>query len=249
VTDENILLTASSAAGYIGRMFLRGEGVRQDARVAKMWFERGAEFSERECLNGLGIIYRDGLVKAEGEKEGKKDVTVANGYFGAAAGQDLAESQVNLGKYHYRSFLLFFLSLRLGCLSWLRLTDRGELSVATTYFETAIRHGSPFEAYYYIALMHSSQALNPSSPSSVVTGSCGIAVSFFKMVAERGSWKTDLLEGAYKMWVEGDEKDREGAKIRWWIAAERGVEVAQNNLAYVLDQGSFIVSPADAVGG
>jgi SEL1 protein len=37
--------------------------------------------------------------------------------------------------------------------------------------------------------------------------------------------------------------DKEGAKLRWWIAAEQGFEVAQNNLAYVLDQRKFTLYP------
>ncbi|EEB92773.1 hypothetical protein MPER_08671, partial [Moniliophthora perniciosa FA553] len=53
---------AAASAGYLGRMYLRGEGVKAEPAVAKMWFERGAVYKERESLNGLGIIYRDGLV-------------------------------------------------------------------------------------------------------------------------------------------------------------------------------------------
>ena len=45
--------------------------------------------------NGLGIIWRDGLV------DGKKDMKKALAHFGAAANQELAEAQVNLGKYAY----------------------------------------------------------------------------------------------------------------------------------------------------
>jgi SEL1 protein len=88
---------AAAAAGYIGRMYLRGEGVRPDAKRARMWFERGIEHGEKESLNGLGIIWRDGLV------DGRKDVRKAIGYFGVAAGQDLPEAQVNMGKHHYRA--------------------------------------------------------------------------------------------------------------------------------------------------
>lgn len=79
-------------------MYLRGEGVKQDAVMAKMWFDRGAEFGCKECSNGLGIIYRDGLV------EGIRDINKAAAYFGTAATQNLAEAQVNLGKLHYREF-------------------------------------------------------------------------------------------------------------------------------------------------
>lgn len=86
---------AAASAAYIGRMFLRGEGVKTDYRVAKLWFERGAEFGDKECHNGLGIIYRDGLITGKGE------IQKAVGHFTLAAGQELAEAQVNLGKHHY----------------------------------------------------------------------------------------------------------------------------------------------------
>lgn len=83
------------SAAYIGRMYLRGEGVEANPLIAKMWFDRGAEYDDRESHNGLGIIYRDGLI------DGKKDIQKALTHFGIAAGQELAEAQVNLGKYHY----------------------------------------------------------------------------------------------------------------------------------------------------
>ena len=100
--SDKILVHAAYAAGYLGRMYLRGEGVRQDTRVAKMWFERGREYGDKECQNGLGIIWRDGLV------EGRVDIKVAKDHFLAAAGQDLAEAQVNLGKILYRAYLVLF---------------------------------------------------------------------------------------------------------------------------------------------
>lgn len=69
--------------------------MNQDFNMAKLWFERGAVYGEKESHNGLGIIWRDGLVN------GQKDIKKANVHFGVAAGQELAEAQVNLGKYHY----------------------------------------------------------------------------------------------------------------------------------------------------
>lgn len=87
---------AASSAGFLGRMYLRGEGVKADPAVAKMWFERGAEHGDRECNNGLGIIWRDGLVPGL-----KSDMTKALNHFNLAAGQELAEAQVNIAKYYY----------------------------------------------------------------------------------------------------------------------------------------------------
>lgn len=68
-------------------------------------------------------------------------------------------------------------------------------------------------------------------------GFCATAVSFFKLVAERGVWDDDLLADAEAAWYSGTERGKEIAILKWWVAAERGSEMAQNNLAYVLDQG------------
>ena len=64
-----------------------------------------------------------------------------------------------------------------------------------------------------------------------------MAVSFHKLVAERGNWDEDLLRDAEVAWMSATEYDKEIAMVKWWIAAERGSEIAQNNLAYVMDQG------------
>ncbi|KAF8325879.1 uncharacterized protein EI90DRAFT_3146653 [Cantharellus anzutake] len=215
--DDHTLVSASIAAAYLGRMYLRGEGVKYDPQSAKMWFERGAEFGDKECHNGLGIIWRDGLVNR------KIDEKVANECFFAAASQDLAEAQVNLGKFHY---------------------NHRELPLALKYFEAAIRHGSPFEAFYYIASIHAKRAQDRNSIPSLRAGSCGVAVSFFKLVAERGSWKNTLMSEAESLWLRGGDADKEAARLRWWMAAEQGFEVGQSNLAYVLDQHkSFLQLP------
>ncbi|KAI0827882.1 HCP-like protein [Trametes gibbosa] len=205
---------AAPAAGYLGRMYLRGEGVKQDAAIAKMWFERGAEYGDRESHNSLGIIWRDGLV------DGKKDLKRAMGHFAAAAAQELAEAQVNIGKYHY---------------------DNGDLKLATAHFETALRQGSPFEAYYYLADIQARQARASVTPAEIAGSSCAIAVSFFKLVAERGTWDDNLLKDADDTWNLGTERGSEMAMLRWWVAAERGYEVAQNNLGFVLDQDKSIL--------
>lgn len=86
---------AAKSAAYLGRMFMRGEGVKKNYEMAMMWFERGAAYGDRECHNGLGILYRDGLV------QGKKDIKKALDHFMVAAAQELAEAHVNLGKHHF----------------------------------------------------------------------------------------------------------------------------------------------------
>ncbi|KAI6007730.1 hypothetical protein F5J12DRAFT_905581 [Pisolithus orientalis] len=200
---------APKSAAYLGRMYMRGEGVKQDYEMAMMWFERGAEYGDRECHNGLGIVWRDGLVK------GKKDIRKALEHFAIAAGQELAEAHVNLGKHHYA---------------------RGEFKLAGTYFETAIRFGSTFEAHFYLAKIHTMNMRTSGFPQDYAAGSCSSAVSFYKLAAERGVWDDDLVNDAEHAWNSGTERGKEMAILKWWVAAERGFEVAQNNLAYALDQ-------------
>lgn len=127
------------------------------------------ELNDRECHNGLGLLIRDGLAGLKSNKDN------ALKHFAVAAGQELAEAQVNIAKYHYTA---------------------GEEALAATYFETAVRLGSPFEAYFYLGRIHSNNLRRSNTPSSAASSSCAMSVSFYKLVAERGSWENDLLREA-----------------------------------------------------
>jgi SEL1 protein len=113
---------ASKAAGYLGRMFLRGEGMKQDFIKARIWFRRGIENGDALCQYSMGLMYLQGLGLP-------KDVVKASEYFGTAADQDWAPAQVRLGAL---------------------LMDQGDLASATKYFELATRNQNT-EAYYYLA--------------------------------------------------------------------------------------------------
>jgi len=113
---------ASKAAGYLGRMFLRGEGMEQSFSKAKIWFTRGLSNGDALCQYSLGLMYLEGLGV-------QQDTVKAAEFFGAAADQDLAVAQTNLG-------ILFL--------------DQGDVTTATKYFEFAARN-SHIEAIYYLA--------------------------------------------------------------------------------------------------
>lgn len=113
---------ASKAAGYLGRMFLRGEGMPQSFDIARTWFRRGMELGDALSQYSMGIMYLHGLGVPQ-------DPVKAAELFGAAADQDLAVAQVRLGA-------LFL--------------DQGDVPTAIKYFELAARHGH-LEAYYYLA--------------------------------------------------------------------------------------------------
>ena len=115
---------ASKAAGYLGRMFLRGEGLEQNFGKAQTWFRRGLQSGDALCQYSMGLMYLEGLgVPADAVKAAE--------YFAPSADQDFASAQVRLGA-------LFL--------------DQGDVHTATKYFELAVRHGH-MEAYYYLAEM------------------------------------------------------------------------------------------------
>lgn len=199
-TFELISQPAALAAAYLGRMYLRGEGVARDYLTARMWLKRASDFGDREAHNMLGIVYRDGL----GVKE---NLDVATHYFQAAAGVDLAEAKVNLGK----------LQLQLGV-----------HDVARNLFTQAVASGNNYEAYFYLAQIHAEEARMHKD-----VGACGAAVAFYKNVAERGNWLWDYLGEGDRAWKSGE---KEKALVNWWIAGEMGFEIAQNNVAYLLGE-------------
>ena len=98
-----------------------------------------------------------------------------------------------------------------------------------------MRHGSPFEAFYHLAKIQAAQI--KIVPPSLKPGACSIATAFFKVVSERGSWGEDLIQEGEEAWETGTPSGKQLAMLKWWIAAERGIEIGQNNLAFILDQG------------
>lgn len=121
----NLDKTAGKAAGFIGRMYMRGEGVEQNFDRAKFWFERGSSLKDSQSQHGLGLLYLYGYgVKA--------DTAQAIDYFKTAASQDYAAAQVQLAYLHL---------------------DHGsneDVGTANNYFEMAARWAN-IEAYYHLA--------------------------------------------------------------------------------------------------
>lgn len=116
---------ATRAAGYLGRMFLRGEGVEQSYEKAQIWFTRGIKSGDAGSQYGMGLMHLEGFGVI-------RDSVKAQGYFKASAEQDYPSAQVSLGALYL---------------------DQGtasDISVANRYFELAARYGH-IEAIYYLA--------------------------------------------------------------------------------------------------
>lgn len=123
ITEDNgVGKFAAKAAGYLGRMFLRGEGMEQSFEKALAWFRRGLANGDALCQYQLGLMYLQGLGV-------RKDALTAADYFKQAAIQDFASAQVRLAQ-------LFL--------------DQGDIQTATQFFEMAARHNH-IEALYHLA--------------------------------------------------------------------------------------------------
>ncbi|OAA81686.1 ubiquitin-protein ligase Sel1/Ubx2 [Akanthomyces lecanii RCEF 1005] len=119
--------TAAEAAGFIGRMYLRGDGVAQNFDKAKAWFERGKSHGDAQSQWGLGMMLLNGLGI-------RRNIKLATELLRTSADQDFAPAQVQMG----RLFL-----------------DQGnpeDVKTANYLFELAARYAN-IEALYYLAEM------------------------------------------------------------------------------------------------
>ncbi|CAL3973681.1 hypothetical protein PZA11_005845 [Diplocarpon coronariae] len=116
---------ATKAAGYLGRMYLRAEGVEQSFAKAQIWFQRGIKSGDAGSQFGMGLMYLEGLGVP-------KNPAKATEYLRSAADQDYSPAQVTLGALYL---------------------DQGtpsDILVASKYFELAARYGH-IEAFYFLA--------------------------------------------------------------------------------------------------
>ena len=165
---------ASKAAGHIGRMFLRGEGMKQDFAKAKIWFKRGIANGDSLCQYSLGLMHLQGLGFAE-------DSVKAGEYFAAAADGDLPSAQVQMG-------ILFL--------------DQGDVPTAMKYFDHAARNNH-IEAYYYLAEF-SNQGIGRDKSCNVAVAYYKLVAEKAEMLLssfqeandayKEGDWETALVD-------------------------------------------------------
>lgn len=195
-TEPGLEILAAKAAGYLGRMFLRAEGVDQDFTKARVWFKRGIENGDALCQYSMGIMHLDGLGVP-------KDPVKAAEYFSAAADQDFNAAQVRIGAL---------------------MLDQGDLGTAIRYFDLAARNGH-MEALYYLGDMADQGAGRDRS--------CQQAALYYKLVAEKAEVLHSSFAEANTAYEAGDY---DTALLLNMMAAEQGIEVAQANTAFLLEQ-------------
>ena len=90
----------ASAAGYLGQMYWRGEGVEADEETARKWFERGASQGNPASFAFLGLMHKTGAAGL------KKDLEVGLEYIKKAAAKGSNFGKLMLAEHLLRKFIL-----------------------------------------------------------------------------------------------------------------------------------------------
>uniref|UniRef100_A0A672J5I9 SEL1L adaptor subunit of ERAD E3 ubiquitin ligase n=1 Tax=Salarias fasciatus TaxID=181472 RepID=A0A672J5I9_SALFA len=127
-------------------------------------------------------------------------------YFQKAAEQGWVDGQLQLGTMYYNG-----------------IGVKRDYKQALKFFNLASQAGHIL-AFYNLAQMHAT--------GTGVMRSCHTAVELFKNVCERGRWSERLMT-AYGSFKDGET---DAALVQYLLLAEQGYEVAQSNVAFILDQ-------------
>ncbi|CAH0756604.1 unnamed protein product [Diatraea saccharalis] len=217
--------------------FQGGRGVTLDINKALHYFTQAANTGNSVANAFLGKIYLEGGdgIKPDNETalryfskaaelnnpvgqsglgimylQGRgvpKDTRMAFKYFTMAANQGWVEGQLHLGFMYFGG-----------------IGVRRDFKQANKYFSLASQSGHVL-ALYHLGHMHA-QGLG-------VLRSCTTATELFKNVCERGWWSSRLMLG-HAAWR---ARDSDSALLQYLALAERGLELAQTNAAYILDNG------------
>ncbi|KAL1915474.1 uncharacterized protein VTP21DRAFT_6598 [Calcarisporiella thermophila] len=148
-----------------------------------------------------------------------KDKKKAIGFFKEAAEKNNPDAQVNLG--------LLYLE------EWKQFRRDSLLQNAFLHFTQAAK--PPY--YNLLGQFYLAEMLRLGLGTSK---NCHFALLRYKQVAERGDWHHSPFEDAHQAYLEGD---KETAVLLYMLAAERGYELAQANVAWLLDPGNKSYTP------
>ncbi|VDI06787.1 SEL1 protein [Mytilus galloprovincialis] len=222
----------------LGQLYYQGgRGVPVDHERALHYFMMAAESGNANALAYLGKMYTEGSAAVEQNNQ------TAMMYFKNAADKGNAVGQTGLGMmYMYgkgvakdfnKAYKYFQLAadqgwvdgqLQLGIMYFSGKGVRRDYKMAVKYFNLAAQGGHVL-AYFNLAQMHAT--------GTGVLRNCHTAVEFFKNVAERGRWAS-MLQEAHTLYKEGNVHQ---ALMKYTFLADLGYEVAQSNVAYILDNG------------
>lgn len=223
----------------LGTLYYQGgKGVQINHEQAYHYFSTAAEGGSGHALGYLGKMHSEGspLVKQSNHTsfEFFKKSADKNNHIGQAGLGMMYLNGLGIDKDTGKAFRFFSLAsdqgsvdgqLQLGIMYFSGIGVRKDYKMAVKYFTMASQNGHVL-AFYNLAQMHAT--------GTGVLRNCHTAVELFKNVAERGRWSEQLMD-AHRMYTEGSV---DTAIIKYMFLAELGYEVAQSNVAYLLDTGA-----------
>uniref|UniRef100_A0A8D0CMH2 SEL1L adaptor subunit of SYVN1 ubiquitin ligase n=1 Tax=Sander lucioperca TaxID=283035 RepID=A0A8D0CMH2_SANLU len=221
----------------LGQLHLHGgRGVEQNHQRAYDYFNQAANAGNTHAMAFLGKMY------SEGSEYIPQNNETALQYFKKASDLGNPVGQSGLGMAYlygrgvpvnYELALKYFQKaaeqgwvdgqLQLGTMYYNGIGVKRDYKQALKFFNLASQAGHIL-AFYNLAQMHAT--------GTGVMRSCHTAVELFKNVCERGRW-SDRLMTAYGSFKEGET---DAALVQYLLLAEQGYEVAQSNVAFILDQ-------------
>ncbi|XP_036942554.1 protein sel-1 homolog 1 isoform X1 [Acanthopagrus latus] len=221
----------------LGQLHLHGgRGVEQNHQRAYDYFTQAANAGNTHAMAFLGKMY------SEGSEFIPQNNETALQYFKKASDLGNPVGQSGLGMAYlygrgvpvnYELALKYFQKaaeqgwvdgqLQLGTMYYNGIGVKRDYKQALKFFNLASQAGHIL-AFYNLAQMHAT--------GTGVMRSCHTAVELFKNVCERGRWSERLMT-AYGSFKEGET---DAALVQYLLLAEQGYEVAQSNVAFVLDQ-------------
>ncbi|XP_054474125.1 protein sel-1 homolog 1 [Anoplopoma fimbria] len=221
----------------LGQLHLHGgRGVEQNHQRAYDYFTQAANAGNTHAMAFLGKMY------SEGSEYLPQNNDTALQYFKKASDLGNPVGQSGLGMAYlygrgvpvnYELALKYFQKaaeqgwvdgqLQLGTMYYNGIGVKRDYKQALKFFNLASQAGHIL-AFYNLAQMHAT--------GTGVMRSCHTAVELFKNVCERGRWSERLMT-AYASFKEGES---DAALVQYLLLAEQGYEVAQSNVAFVLDQ-------------
>jgi len=226
----------------LGHLSYHGaRGVPADVTRAFQFYAKAAAAGEPAAYSHLGHMYGQGIGV-------EQDNATAIEYFRKGAAKGHAPSQNGLGymymhgygvKQSHTKALGFFKQaaekgnaeahFNLGAMYIAGMGVKKGYDKALHHFTLSAHQGHTL-ALYNLGQMHLNGLGAPRS--------CSVAVQFLKAVAERGPWGTQLSDAHEAI----EKGDKELPLQLYSTLAEGGYEVAQSNLAFLLDQ-HFMSSP------
>ncbi|XP_034084591.1 protein sel-1 homolog 1 isoform X2 [Gymnodraco acuticeps] len=221
----------------LGQLHLHGgRGVEQNHQRAYDYFTQAANAGNTHAMAFLGKMYSEGSEYLHQNNE------TALQYFKKASDLGNPVGQSGLGMAYlygrgvpvnYELALKYFQKaaeqgwvdgqLQLGTMYYNGIGVKRDYKQALKFFNLASQAGHIL-AFYNLAQMHAT--------GTGVMRSCHTAVELFKNVCERGRWSERLMS-AYGSFKEGEP---DAALVQYLLLAEQGYEVAQSNVAFILDQ-------------